>query len=203
MTMRVVDLLEAVEVDKDNGRRLAGGDVVVQQMHELVLVVQARQRVLRGQPEQPAFPLAPLGNVLDDSAGAHALLAFPNRQRDFDRKFRPVLLQGENLDGLATEIGLLTRSHARQAGRMGAAHALRDDDGDRPAQHLVAVISKQRTGRGIDEFDVAIAIDGDQRQIGGFRESRSRHSAAAAGRRVSLHRFDIPTEIHRTLRQAF
>jgi len=182
----VVDLLEAVEVEQQQGQRrggdrdagaprVCGRQRPFQAPQQQGAVGQVGQRIVQGLMFQRLLRPLARGDVAHDTAVEGPLGRGPGGQRELERKLHAVAAQPMQLDRLADDPRLARRAVALQPPRVRLPVALRHQDGQRPPHHLAFAIAEDRRGARVPGDDQAPAVgrdDGVARRLGHGAEAQ-------------------------------
>ena len=189
---RVVDVLEAVEVEQEQraAAAVAGGvaDELGQLLVEAAAVEQVGQRVVVGQVLELGLEALALRDVADDRGQHGALVGLQRADGDVDRELGAVLALAPQLEAHAERdlrVARLALQHGGEAGADQRARALGEQLLDRTADDLLALVAEQLVGAGVGG---AMVPSGATSTIGSGALSTTALSLSAAAWRSEMSR---------------
>jgi hypothetical protein len=115
VAQRVVDLLEAVEVEEEEGQGPAEAQGVLEPLAQQAAVGEPGQRVVQGLVAQPLLLRLALGDVADDGDELQTLLELDLRERQLDREAAAVPAAGPALEAAAEPARLVAAERPEAA----------------------------------------------------------------------------------------
>lgn len=161
MAERVVDVLEAVQVEQDRRRRPGAGRGLFDRLQGLGAVGAAGRRVVVGEVAQPVLGRAPGGDVVDGGAEGRDAVLVPARRGELGEEGRAVAPRRRHLDGAADEGVVAAGGQAREAGGVGGAQLLGHDQAQRAPDRFGGGPAEQPLGRRVPVRDAAAGVGAD------------------------------------------
>ncbi len=161
MAVVVVDGLEAVQVDHEQGSSVLAVLQLLDPVAQHQAIGQVCQRVTIREMEQPLLACLVLGHVAQDGAEVHAALVLPHGQRQLDREFMPVGMLRRQFDEMADQPRRASGGDALQATSMTVAQAVRNDQVEAAPNCFCRSVAEQPLCGGVPEGDPVLAAGAD------------------------------------------
>jgi hypothetical protein len=163
MAEAVIDVLEAVQIEQQQGRRLATFARRLHPVGQELAVGDARQMVDLGLAPQLRLGGAPVRHVPGDRPEQVSPVFGPVGEGRFQRKLRPIAAHRCHCHQRSDEPRRQASRHAAQAGFMRGAQGGRNDQAEGLAHHLLGGVTEGRLGRAVPERDAVVFVGADDR----------------------------------------